>query len=159
MLHFQIVSCISEDDENELLSSEEDESNIPKYLIRLFGRTAYDDDKYPDKSVCVHVKDFTPFFYIELNSKFTKSHVKILIEYLKQVVYYRHKDALKDYDIINRKKFTEFTDYKDFPFLRLIFHNEEGMKEFVAGNNPKAKAIYAECVENVQLWELSKVEF
>jgi len=31
------------------------------------------------------------------------------------------------------------------------------MKEFAAGNNPKAKAIYAECVENVQLWELSKV--
>ena len=37
-------------------------------------------------------------------------------------------------------------------------HNEAGMKEFVAGKNPTAKAIYEECVDNVQLWELSKVE-
>ena len=42
--------------------------------------------------------------------------------------------------------------------FKVTVHNEAGMKEFVAGNNPKAKAIYAECVDNVQLWELSKVE-
>ena len=42
--------------------------------------------------------------------------------------------------------------------FKVSVHNEAGMKEFVAGNNPKAKAIYAECVDNVQLWELSKVE-
>ena len=35
--------------------------------------------------------------------------------------------------------------------------NEAGMKEFVNGNNPTAKAIYAECVESAQLYELSKV--
>ena len=42
--------------------------------------------------------------------------------------------------------------------FKVSVHNEAGMKEFVAGNNPKAKAIYAECVDNIQLWELSKVE-
>ena len=42
--------------------------------------------------------------------------------------------------------------------FKVSVHNEAGMKEFVAGNNPKAKAIYAECVDNVKLWELSKVE-
>ena len=42
--------------------------------------------------------------------------------------------------------------------FKVLVHNEEGMKEFVAGNNPKAKAIYEECVDNVQLWELTKVE-
>ena len=42
--------------------------------------------------------------------------------------------------------------------FKVTVHNEAGMKEFVAGNNPKAKAIYAECVDNVKLWELSKVE-
>ena len=36
-------------------------------------------------------------------------------------------------------------------------HNEAGMKEFVTGNNPTAKAIYAECVESAQLYELSKI--
>ena len=34
---------------------------------------------------------------------------------------------------------------------------ESGMKEFVTGNNPTAKAIYAECVDSAQLYELSKI--
>ena len=41
--------------------------------------------------------------------------------------------------------------------FKVSVHNEAGMKEFAAGNNPTAKAIYAECVDNVQLWELKKV--
>ena len=47
---------------------------------------------------------------------------------------------------------------KSYVMFKVSVHNEAGMKEFVAGNNPKAKAIYAECVDNVQLWQLSKVE-
>ena len=43
--------------------------------------------------------------------------------------------------------------------FKVSVHNEEGMKEFVAGKNPTAKAIYEECVDNVQLWELKKVDF
>ena len=41
--------------------------------------------------------------------------------------------------------------------FKVTVHNEAGMKEFVAGNNPAGKAIYAECVESAQLYELSKV--
>ena len=41
--------------------------------------------------------------------------------------------------------------------FKVNVHNEAGMKEFVTGNNPTAKAIYAECVENAQLYELSKI--
>ena len=41
--------------------------------------------------------------------------------------------------------------------FKVSVHNEDGMKDFVTGKNPTAKAIYAECVENAQLYELSKV--
>ena len=41
--------------------------------------------------------------------------------------------------------------------FKVNVHNEAGMKEFVTGNNPTAKAIYAECVESAQLYELSKI--
>ena len=41
--------------------------------------------------------------------------------------------------------------------FKVNVHNEAGMKEFVTGNNSTAKAIYAECVENAQLYELSKI--
>ena len=42
--------------------------------------------------------------------------------------------------------------------FKVNVHNEAGMKEFVAGNNPTAKSIYAECVESAQLYELSKIK-
>ena len=42
--------------------------------------------------------------------------------------------------------------------FKVSVHNEPGMKEFVTGNNPTAKAIYAECVESAQLFELSKID-
>ena len=41
--------------------------------------------------------------------------------------------------------------------FKVSVHNEVGMKDFVTGKNPTAKAIYTECVENAQLYELSKV--
>ena len=40
--------------------------------------------------------------------------------------------------------------------FKVTVHNEAGMKEFVSGNNPTAKAIYAECIESAQLWEMSE---
>ena len=42
--------------------------------------------------------------------------------------------------------------------IKISVNNEEGMKEFVSGNNPIAKPMYDECIENVQVWELSPVE-
>ena len=33
----------------------------------------------------------------------------------------------------------------------------EEMKKFVTGQNPVAKPIYDECIENVQMWEMNKV--
>ena len=41
--------------------------------------------------------------------------------------------------------------------FKVSVHNEAGMKDFVTGKNPTAKAIYEECVESAQLYELSKV--
>ena len=41
--------------------------------------------------------------------------------------------------------------------FKVNVHNEAGMKQFVTGNNPTAKAIYAECVDSAQLYELSKI--
>jgi hypothetical protein len=41
--------------------------------------------------------------------------------------------------------------------FKVNVHNEAGMKEFVNGNNATTKAIYAECVESAQLYELSKI--
>ena len=47
---------------------------------------------------------------------------------------------------------------KSYIMFKLSVHNEEGLKEFASGNNPIAKTIFDECVESVQVWELSPVE-
>ena len=47
---------------------------------------------------------------------------------------------------------------KSYVMFKISVHNEEGLKEFAAGNNPIAKSIFDECVESVQVWELSPIE-
>ena len=46
---------------------------------------------------------------------------------------------------------------KSYVMFKISVHNEEAMKEFVSGNNPIAKPTYDECIESIQVWELSKV--
>ena len=42
--------------------------------------------------------------------------------------------------------------------FKVSVHNEEEMKKFASGNNPIAKPIFDECIEIVQMYELSKVK-
>ena len=42
--------------------------------------------------------------------------------------------------------------------FKISVHNEEDMKKFVTGQNPVGKPIYDECVESIQVWELSPVK-
>ena len=46
---------------------------------------------------------------------------------------------------------------KSYVMFKVSVHNEEEMKKFVSGNNPIAKPIYDECIESIQMWEMSKV--
>ena len=46
---------------------------------------------------------------------------------------------------------------KSYVMFKVSVHNEENMKQFVAGQNPIAKPIFDECIESVQMWEMSKV--
>ena len=46
---------------------------------------------------------------------------------------------------------------KSYIMFKLSVHNEEGLKELSSGNNSVAKPIWDECIESIQLWELSSV--
>ena len=46
---------------------------------------------------------------------------------------------------------------KTYVMFKVSVHNEDEMKKFVSGNNPIAKPIFDECIESVQMWEMSKV--
>jgi len=47
---------------------------------------------------------------------------------------------------------------KSYVLFKISVHNKDGMKEFLSGKNPIAKQIYDECIESVQVWELSPVD-
>ena len=47
---------------------------------------------------------------------------------------------------------------KSYVLFKISVHNKEGMKEFLSGNNPIGKPIIDECIESVQVWELSPVD-
>ena len=53
-----------------------------------------------------------------------------------------------------------FAPDKSYTIFKVTVHNEENMKQFASGNypNPNAKAMFDDCVDNVQLWDLSKTE-
>ena len=47
---------------------------------------------------------------------------------------------------------------KSYVMFKVSVHNEEEMKKFASGNNPTAKPIFDECIEIVEMYELSKVK-
>ena len=47
---------------------------------------------------------------------------------------------------------------KSYIMFKVSVHNEEEMKKFASGNNPIAKPTWDECIESMQVWELSSVD-
>lgn len=149
MLSFQIIDIrdYHEDTSDEFLDEEDDnddnENTIGSktYLIRFFGRTQLDDENYPDKSVCLTVKNFTPFFFIKLPSDWNDKKAKSLYNKLKRPYngnndwvrktnnYY--SENLLDYSIREKFDFKEFTGNNKSKFLQLIFKNYDCMTKCI----------------------------
>ena len=47
---------------------------------------------------------------------------------------------------------------KSYVMFKVSVHNEENMIQFASGQNPVAKPIFDECIESVQMWEMSPVK-
>jgi hypothetical protein len=100
------------------------EKELSKYKIRLCGRTE------DNKSICVNVNDYTPFFYVKIPSNWTKTKIITLVNLIKSKVSKNILDGFKSFDTLERKDLYGFTGYKNFKFLRLIFHNMRTYKSF-----------------------------
>ena len=110
-----------------------------EYVIRFFGRTELKDTKFSDKSVCLTVKNFTPFFFIKIPDGCPRTWATGLYKYVFQTDYYKKKyPELESYKIVERNDFSGFHADEKFLFLQLIFKNAKGMKRFIysesAGN-------------------------
>ena len=128
----------------------DDEDLVDKYKIRLYGRTN------EGQSIYVNVNDYTPFFYIKVPIDWTNSKILSLMGHIKSKI--TNKNAikgLKTFDIVMKKDLYGFTGYKDFKFVRLVFHNMKSYKAFEGwiGNNFISNNLFSKKPFKLQLYE------
>ena len=79
-----------------------DDDNNEIYKIRLFGRTK------DDRTVYVEVKNFNPFFYVEIPKEWKQHKINIFINSIKETVSERYRESLKEWDIVKRYTLYKF---------------------------------------------------
>lgn len=119
-IEFQIISW-NDIDENDNDDSEQFECTS-NYTIHLCGRTA------EDKTVYAKITDYKPFFYVEVPDKWNAAQIQIFFNEVKSKMSKKYRNSLERFELVKRHKFTEFTNYAEFSFLRLIFQNHESYK-------------------------------
>lgn len=98
-------------------------------LIKIFGKTK------DNKSICINVRNFKPFFYIKVPDKWKTTNELDCIQFIdkmKSKVYHKYQKNLLHYEIIQRKPFSHFTggDNTKFSFLKLTFLNKETFDKY-----------------------------
>lgn len=130
-----------EGDDNMSVESEEyAKQTDEKYTIRAYGCTI---EGY---SVCLTIKDFTPFFYVKVPESYSKAKVNILLSKLVEKMdispwtmaddgsftqtFKKHgKNLIKSKCTLSKKKsYYGFTNNEELNFLRLVFDNKAAMK-------------------------------
>lgn len=104
---------------------DENDDGDKEFKIRLFGKTK------EDKSVYLEASGFRPFFYVEIQNDFRKTHVEMIIDHIKEKVWPKEcVEGYIDYEIVEKHKFWGFTNYKLFNFVKLSFRDYDSMRAF-----------------------------
>lgn len=128
-LEIQIVDWAGYDIENKDNDSDEsdDSDDLDSYkkkkpVEKIYNIKAYGLNK-EGQSVCVHINNFTPYFFFKIPQNWTETNLKLLILELNKNVNYYAKLGLLSSEIVLRKEFYGFTNNKKFKFARLVFKN------------------------------------
>jgi len=125
---------------------EEDDDSKKSFIIKLFGRTR------DDKTIHVHVKKYTPYFFIEINKSWRQHQIDALMATVKSRVYpHENADGLIKYETINKYKFWGFTNYEKFTFLQLTFTNKDSMRSYENVFNNKKVPLKVRQISNAPL--------
>ena len=117
-----------------------------KHVIKLFGITI------KGESVCVHINDFNPYFYIKVNDDTDEMSKSKIISYIKDSVDDKVGKDLISYEFVDKKEFYGFTNNKLFRFIKLTFNNSYSMNKIVksikSGINVNGKKIFFKLYES-----------
>ena len=117
---------IQESDEEFEAPSSDDEKpvKIRKFNIKAYGLTN------KGNTVCIHIKNFKPYFFLKIPSNWTIRHFKAFISKLKTTVGEYNSKMLCKAEIIRKKEFYGFTNNELFKFAKFTFHNKGGFYNF-----------------------------
>ena len=124
-LKLQIVDWVAYNESPEVEEGEDKYKDNSKYIIQIFG---IDEDGL---SISLKVTGFKPRFFVNIPKNWDQSKIDIFINHLKDNVKKRYKDSIHDVKMLRRHKFRGFTNYEEFKFLKLTFHNTYAMNQYV----------------------------
>lgn len=139
MVAFQAISWIDEDVNENSCDDDDEEDELEEnivYKISIFGRT------YDGKSICCRTT-FQPYFFVEIDQKWSESECSIFINALKRKLG-KHGKYIAKWDIVKREKYYGFTNKTLFKFIRLIFKNK---KAFDISMRTLKKPLYMSGIE------------
>ena len=137
-IEFQVIDWASYDDydsedDEEQESSEEFEhpssDDEPTRKIRNYNIKAYGSTERGN-TVCVHIKNFKPYFFVKIPLTWGIPHFKAFISKVKMMVGEYNAGMLCKAEMIHKKDFYGFTDNKQFKFAKFTFHNKSGFYNF-----------------------------
>jgi DNA polymerase delta subunit 1 len=123
-IEFQVIDWYS-NDMPEILedSSDESENEFKKkrypnwyFTIRAYGVTENGN------SVCVHISDFKPYFYVNVPDIWNLDELKVFTNELKKLIDFRYKNEVdyKRIRYIDRKNLYGFTNNRLFKFIKIV---------------------------------------
>lgn len=117
---------IYENNEEEDSDGEDNKKKIieRKYVIRAYGINEI------GQSVCVHINDFTPYFFIRIPQTWTQKEVDELFTLAGTKVRYFSRKSLESYKIVMRKEFYGFTNNEKFKYVCLVFKNTSAYYDY-----------------------------
>ena len=141
-LEFQVISWHSEDklpytkpkSESDNESDDSDEGGYKKkkytgeqskFEIYLFGKD------YANKTYCLNVKGFTPYFYVKLPDNSNKSHKDSLEYYVREEMNWNYKKCLLRTTFHRKCSFRNFDGGKKYNFVRFVFSNKKSMRHAI----------------------------
>lgn len=113
-----------------------EEEDPDEYVIRAFGSTL------KGESVCCSIRNFKPYFYLEVPAFWSMAHFKIYLQKLynkkvngKNLINYYVKNTL----LVQECKIEHWVPYYGFcnkeqsKFIKLVFSSSKGMKGYIYG--------------------------
>jgi DNA polymerase elongation subunit (family B) len=123
-LQFQIISWDNYHETNNDDDNEDEDTVTDVFSIRIYGRTI------ENKSVFMNIKDYTPYFYVEIPHTWKSRKAEIFVDQIRKYVPKRFRGTLIKHNVIKRYRFWEFSDYRQYNFVRLVFNNYFGFKQY-----------------------------